>query len=247
MKTDHPFQVLSEIIQERRSVRLFTSETVPPEAIEKAFDLALLAPNSSNLQPWEFLWVREPEKKKLLVQACLSQAAAATAAELVICIARTKTWDRNRKNMLLQMEEAQKAGKRIPKAAWIYYLKLAPWMYSQGLLGIWGLSKRVVVFFIGFFKAISREPSSLAEMKLWATKSTALACENFMLALQAQGFDTCPMEGMDSRRIKKVFRLPKDALVVMVIAIGKRRPEGITLPRIRAPRHWFIQQVSPPQ
>ena len=30
----------------------------------------------------------------------------------------------------------------------------------------------------------------------------ALACENLMLALRAYGYDSCPMEGMDSKRIK---------------------------------------------
>ena len=31
------------------------------------------------------------------------------------------------------------------------------------------------------------------------SKSTALACQNFMLALVAEGFDSCPMEGFDER------------------------------------------------
>ena len=36
-------------------------------------------------------------------------------------------------------------------------------------------------------------------MAVWAHKSTALACENLMLSLRAYGYDSCPMEGMDSK------------------------------------------------
>jgi nitroreductase len=107
-----------EIVLARRSVRLFEKEAVPETVIEKALELALLAPNSSNLQPWEFYWVQDPEKKKKLVEACLSQAAATTAAELVVCVARTKTWKRNCKNMCEQMTEHENRGTRIPPAAW---------------------------------------------------------------------------------------------------------------------------------
>ncbi|NBX76543.1 MAG: nitroreductase family protein [Proteobacteria bacterium] len=236
-------QALVEIIESRRSIRLFDKTPVPAEIIEKAFDLALLAPNSSNLQPWEFFWVREPKQKAKLVNACFSQAAAATAAELVVCIARTRTWKRNCEDMKRQLEQAEAQGTRVPKAAWLYYRKLAPFMYTQGPFGILGFVKRIFFFILGFWRPVSREPMGCSDMKIWATKTTALACENFMLSIRAFGFDTCPMEGIDSRRIKKLLSLPSDALVPMVIAIGKRRADGVTLPRIRGPRSWFIKTI----
>ncbi|MFM8269317.1 MAG: nitroreductase family protein [Pseudomonadota bacterium] len=236
-------RALIEIIESRRSVRLFDGTPVPAPVIERALDLSLLAPNSSNLQPWEFIWVRDPHKKAELVKACFSQAAAATAADLVVCVARTKTWKRNCEQMKLQLEEAEKQGTRIPKAAWLYYRKLAPFMYNQGPLGIFGLLKRIAFLFLGFSKPIAREPFSKNDMGIWATKTTALACENFMLAIRAFGFDTCPMEGMDSKRVKKLCHLPSDALIPMVIAIGKRRADGVTLPRLRGPREWFIKTI----
>ena len=47
-----------EIIDKRRSVRKFSNKTIPEEVIIKALNAALLAANSSNLQPWEFYWVK---------------------------------------------------------------------------------------------------------------------------------------------------------------------------------------------
>ena len=73
-----------------------------------------------------------------------------------------------------------------------------------------------------------------------ATKSSALACENFMLAARAYGYDTCPMEGYDARRVRKLLKLPSDAATVMVISVGKRSSKGIYGPQIRFPRESFI-------
>ena len=57
-------------------------------------------------------------------------------------------------------------------------------------------------------------------MKIWAHKTTALACENFMLAMRAAGYDTCPMEGMDSKRVKKILGLKQKEYITMVIVLA---------------------------
>lgn len=233
----------TELVESRRSIRLFDSTPVPEFVIRKSLDLALLAPNSSNLQPWEFFWVKTPEKKAALISFCLSQAAAATAQELIVCVARTNTWKRNCELLREDITHHERKGTRIPKAATLYYWKLVPLIYNQGPLGLFGFLKRIATFFVGFRKPITREPSSKHQMQIWATKSTALACENFMLAIRAFGYDTCPMEGIDSHRIRKLLTLPSDALIPMVIAIGHRRPEGVTLPRIRSDKSLFIKEV----
>ena len=54
-----------EIIDKRRSVRKFSNKTIPEEVIIKALNAALLAANSSNLQPWEFYWVKNKNNKKI--------------------------------------------------------------------------------------------------------------------------------------------------------------------------------------
>ena len=43
-----------KVVESRRSVRVYTEENIPEEIMQKCLDLALLAPNSSNLQAWEF-------------------------------------------------------------------------------------------------------------------------------------------------------------------------------------------------
>ncbi|MGK5088483.1 nitroreductase family protein [Bdellovibrionota bacterium FG-2] len=232
-----------KVVLSRRSVRVYTKDSVPENVMRECLELGLLSPNSSNLQPWEFYWVRSPEKKKLIVEACLSQPAAATAQELVVCVARTKTWKQNAKLMIQAFDQAQAQGQTIPESVRSYYGKLVPLAYSQGYLGLWGALKSLIVKIRGLTKATPREPTSLSEMKIWASKTTALAAQTLMLAFRAYGFDTCPMEGLDSTYVKKALGLSKDAMVVMVLSVGKRAPNGIYGPRVRFESARFIKEV----
>jgi nitroreductase len=233
----------THLVKSRRSVRVFDGTPVPESVVNACLDLALLAPNSSNLQAWEFFWVRSPEKKAGLVKACFSQPAARTAAELIVCVARTGTWKKHCVEMLRVFSEMEARGDKVPASAKQYYSKLAPFVYSQGLFGLWGMLKSILYFFRGFFGPTPREPVSPQGMRLWAVKSASLAIENLMLAFRAYGFDTCPLEGYDSARVRKLLSLPSDAEVVMVVAAGKRAPNGIYGPRVRFKRSWFVKEV----
>jgi len=64
-----------------------------------------------------------------------------------------------------------------------------------------------------------------------------------MLALRAYGFDSCPMEGMDPERIRRMLDLPRAAEVCMVISAGKRAPNGVYGNRIRFDQDFFVKEV----
>ena len=53
-----------ETVNKRRSVRKFTNTEVPEYVMRKCLKASVLIPNSSNLQPWEFYWVRNLKKTK---------------------------------------------------------------------------------------------------------------------------------------------------------------------------------------
>jgi nitroreductase len=228
-----------ETVKKRRSCRKFTSEPIPPATIQKALDVAFLAPNSSNLQPWEFYWVQSPLKKKALVEACFSQNAAATAVELVVAVARIDTWKRNRKLLLETMTSKGK----IPSSLRTYYDKVVPMAYTMGPFSLFALLKWPIVNLIGLFRPVPRGPLTAGDVFEVVAKTTALACENFMLALTAQGFDSCPMEGFDEVRIKKILGLNRKARVVMAIGIGKGDPSGIYGERIRIDPSYFVHKI----
>lgn len=236
--------IFDQLIQSRRSVRVYDEHAQVPEAVMKqVLSWALLAPNSSNLQCWEFIWVRNPETKKQLAKLCFNQPAARTAKELVVAVAKPGDWKLHAKMMLALFDEQAAKGQKVPQSARDYYQKIAPFVYTQGPLGLFGLIKKPLIFLTGLFKLVPRQPTSLGELKKWAVKSTALATQNFMLGMSAHGFDTCPMEGFDEKRVKKLLGLSRLDEVVMVISAGKRAPNGIYGPRLRFEEKQFIRII----
>lgn len=53
-----------ETAQKRRTVRFFSSDPVPREAIEFAIRIAGTAPSGANQQPWHFVAISDPELKR---------------------------------------------------------------------------------------------------------------------------------------------------------------------------------------
>lgn len=227
-----------KVIRSRRSVRNFTDKPIPEEILNECLDLALLAPNSSNLQPWTFYVVKNPEKKKELVKACMSQFAARTASELIVCVARTDRIDEMAAKNISQFPMPE-----IPPLVKRYY-KYIHINYKAGYFNALGNFKKVV-FSVArkFNQVLPMTAYTDADAKLWATKTTALACENFVLALRAHGFDSCMMEGIDEPMVKRILGLGKDELPIMVIGAGERAKDGVFFPQFRFERDLFIKTV----
>ena len=226
-----------KVVESRRSVRKFTDKQIPKAILDDCLDMALLAPNSSNLQPWTFYVVRSPEKKAKLVKACMSQLAAKTAADLIVCVARTDRLDEMAKNNLKYWPMP-----KTPKPVKTYYSLIA-YNYKTGFLNSLGAAKKVAFSIVGKFQPMPVSAFTHADARLWAAKTTALACENLVLALRAHGFDSCMMEGFDEPRVRKLLNLKDEEFPIMVIGAGERAEDGVFWPQLRFDRDLFIQEV----
>ena len=77
---------LFEAIMRRRSVRTFTSETVPDEVVDTIVDAARWAPSAGNCQARDFIVVKNPRVKKELSEAALDQSfIEAASITIVVC------------------------------------------------------------------------------------------------------------------------------------------------------------------
>jgi nitroreductase len=61
----------------------------------------------------------------------------------------------------------------------------------------------------------------MQHMPTWVTRHTMIAFTTMMLAAEAYGFDTAPMEGFDPAAVKREFDVPEEAEVVALLAIGR--------------------------
>lgn len=57
-------------------------------------------------------------------------------------------------------------------------------------------------------------------------RSCGLAAQTLMLAAQAMGYDSCPMDGFDFEAVGKLINLPEDHVIAMFVAVGKGTQEA---------------------
>ena len=232
-----------EAVEARRSVRIFDQESEFDHSIvRKCLEAAILSPNSSNMQLYNFIRVPESSSfKDPIAKLCMGQKAATTARELVVVVTRRDLWKSRAKANLEYIKST--LGNRPEhkiKQALSYYGKLIPTLYSNYPGS--SMIKNLLSFTIGLKRPMVREVGE-TEVRISVHKSAALASMTFMLAMKASGYDTCPMEGHDSKRISKLLKLPKGAEICMIIGCGKGLPEGVYGERFRVPSEELILEV----
>jgi len=76
-----------EAIKTRRSIRAFTKEEVSEEEVRKLIDAARHAPSAGNIQPWEFVIVKDPRRKRRLAAAALNEMFIEEAPVVIVVCA----------------------------------------------------------------------------------------------------------------------------------------------------------------
>lgn len=241
-------KTVSEAINYRRSVRVYKKDEIDTHKVKQCIVNASLAPTSSNLQLWEFVHVTNKETLEKLSNACFDQNAAKTAQQLVVIVARKDLWSKRAKanidfvnTQFSEIENTPRMEKR-KKMALNYYGKIIPFTYFD-FLGIFGCIKYILFQIVGLFRPIYRQVRN-SDMRIVAHKSAGLAAQNFMNSMAAIGYDTCPMEGSDTLRVKRLLNLPYSAEINMIISCGIRDESGVYGKRFRIPFEEIYTQID---
>ena len=234
MELSENAKAFDSIVNHRRATRLYDRKANFDEgAVVRSLERALLAPSSSNMQLSEFYRVKTSEKKEELADYCMAQASAKTANELIAIVIRPDKWKERQQFLVKALRESfgDKIGKK-EQSTLDYYEKLIPTLYMNDPFGVSSLIKKISSSILGMNKPTPREITA-TDVRIIAHKSAALAAQTFMLSMAAEGYDTCPMEGFDSERAKKLLNLPSAAEITMIVSVGKRSPKGIIGQRVR--------------
>ena len=226
-----------KIVRIRRSVRRYKKTEINDDDVKDSILHASLAPNSSNLQLWEFYHVTSEKLMNRISEACFNQPAARTASQFVVIVTRKDLWNKRRifnintiKNKTLNASDKSLKNRDL---ALKYYKYLIPTIYKE-FFGLLGYIRYINAMIIGLFRPIYRQVTN-SDMRVVAHKSSALAAQNFMLSMTSKGYDTCPMEGFDSLRVKRILSLPYSSEINMVISCGIRDDDGVYGKQIRVP------------
>jgi nitroreductase len=227
-----------EAVQRRRTVRDFLPEPIPDAVLLRCLDAARMAPSSSNLQPWEFILIRSAEARTEANRICLDQLPTRSAPLMIAVVAHADTWRRNRDEVLRIHESRGPLRDSIGK----YYRKLIPLVYATGPFGLFGYLKRAASRVLSLFRP-TPSMQSRTDQRIMVHKSTALAASTLMNALSAEGWDSCPMEGFDPWRARKLLGLQSGAEVCIFLAVGQRSPKGVWWERTLLPCEWMVRSV----
>jgi nitroreductase len=83
---------LYEVMEKRHSIRAFQPREVEEEKVKRILQSAILAPSAGNLQPWEFILVKDEKMKRKLADAALGQNFIQEApVVIVVCANRERS------------------------------------------------------------------------------------------------------------------------------------------------------------
>ena len=138
---------LFEAVETRASVRGFHRHKITDEMLRKILDAGRRAPSGYNLQPWEFIVVRDREVLSKLgrIQGCISQAEVAIA--IVADEKSTKYWKEDSaaaiENMLLAIVALGFV------SLWVEGYVLMNERYGKDVLGVPGNLRLLAILPIG--------------------------------------------------------------------------------------------------
>ena len=226
--------VILDLISQRRAVKLFEPVEISKDLRQQILDAARYAPSSFNLQPYRFFWVQSDAKRATVAKLCLSQKPAETASALIVAVADLKSLPVTSQAQLEWMRTSNLTAEKIRD--YERKAKIGRILFKPGPFGIFAAIKWALFRLLNLRMVIGMPPLFQQDLFKWATKSTSLACQNLMIAAEALGMNTCPMEGFDNRRLSRYLHLSdRHHEIVMVIALGKKSSDYNEPPQWRRP------------
>jgi nitroreductase len=228
-----------DAIFHRRAVKVFEPVDISEELREHILNAARHAPSSFNSQPYKLYWVQSAAKRVAVAKLCLGQKPAETASALVVAVADLELLSATAQGQLQWMRRSDFTEEKIRD--YERTAKIGRILFMPGPFGVFAAIKRALFRLLHLRMVIGMPPLSRQDLFKWATKSTSLACQNLMIAAEALGMNTCPMEGFDGRRLSQYLGLSaRHHEIVMVIAIGKKSRADNDRPQWRRPLHETV-------
>ena len=222
--------IFEKIVLRRRAIKSFNPDKpIPSETLSHILALTQRAPTGNNLQPWTAVVVSDPEKRKELHFAAMSQQKILEAPITVVFAANLNALANQSKviSMGVQsgtMTEAEARDMNVKTTALLH----------PGPLCILQAAKFVVGSVWSLFKPMTVPPINL---KAYVWKQTLMPVQTFMLAASSHGLATCPMEGFDERRVREVVGLPSNFSIPIIVSLGyasdhviNSKPQSLRIP-----------------
>ena len=239
MDQESRWRALCAVIEARRAVRDFAPAPVEAADLRAIIELALLSPTSSNLQLYRLHVVTDPALRATLAHACMNQRAARTAPVLIAVACCPREVSTSLAEQRRALAAASQLGQGTHEHAVAHLTKLQP------VLGLASHRLLAPMLRVALWAARQVRPTpelSTGDRALreWTMRNSAFAVQTLMLAAEAQGYATCPMEGFDPQRVARALGLRHERVWLM-LALGRRADGARVDARWRRPFSTMVR------
>lgn len=183
---------VAQAILQRRSVKTFKSDPIPPELLRRLIDLTLEAPSSFNLQPTRLVVVQSAEQKAALAAVAWNQKQITQAPVTMVFAVSVRGWEQTMDRIITTAVE---------RGAWpekfAGFIRQAAPGFQDDLAT----------------RGLERE---------YAIKDAMIAATTCALAAESMGLGTCFMNGWDEAGVKNVIGAGEDPdiAIALVLPVG---------------------------
>jgi nitroreductase len=190
-----------ECIKTRRSIRKFTTDTVPRKDLEELIEIARWSPSYKNSQPWEAI-ILSGEKKKELSKTLvgLLKDDKANSPDLAAPTSWPDREDTNIKNLMAKRMELTGIDLGTPEM--IFKAKKANFNFY--------FAPHAIYLF---------QDASLSE---WSLFDIGLFAQSLMLAAHAKGLATVPQAFTTdyAKEVKECLGIPASKRLILGLSVG---------------------------
>ena len=229
--TDLSLDALLSLMRSRRATRHFKPDPLPDGVLEKLLEAARWAPSGYNLQPTHCVVVTQDAVKQRLRDACMNQSQVTEAPAVVVFTGDTAAAKNNFEEAIKHDLDAGAVDHEYVR----FIRKFVGLAFNTGPVGLGWLVKATLLPWLTFVTPMPSIPA--VTRRYWLAKQVSLAAMNFMLAAEAAGLATCPMEGFDDRRVHKVLGIPRAHVPVIITPVGYSATPGAIKTRLPLERH----------
>jgi nitroreductase len=181
-----------DVLKSRRSVNFFDlTKPVSPKQLRELLELAAKVPSSFNLQPWNVVAVTDPDKKKALRQVAWDQPKVEEAPVVLIVLGDRDGW---------------KPGNPTLERNFAEFVKLGMFKPEQR------------DWFLGACNNLYGETPE--QQQAFACKNAGFFAMALMFAARELGLHSHPMDGFDHEAVRKLFKIPANYWIPLLLAVG---------------------------
>ncbi|NJM85157.1 MAG: nitroreductase [Leptolyngbyaceae cyanobacterium SL_1_1] len=205
---------MAQAILQRRAIKSFKPDPIPPEMLHRLLELTVAAPSSWNLQDWRIVLVQDDEKKAALSEAAWGQEQIVQAPVTFVFAAAPYAW-KDETQMQKIYQEA------LDRGAW-------PEQFVERL-------KSTIPEFQENLGDRNRE---------YAIKDAMIAATHTALAAEAMGLSSCFMNGWAEDKVKAVIGAGDELAIALLLPVGYKVEPRKNPGRLPLSNNVFVNQID---